>query len=642
MSQPGRHTRVDDLRAKLRSLGYLDAGVDRFVLAPARATRGPAAIAFLASVRIGLIAAILLGPAAAVGLGGRVPGLLTGPRDAVVLATYMGALFGIAVAVVSFAASLLVAAAGGARQARRARALSVAAGAVVSAVSLAYLTLWWRTANAGFGWAAPVWTGFALVVAVAISLLLGHAVTLTTLAVLVAGRRAPGEMDGVRASSVSSWRVALGAAALAFAAASMLLLLTVPAEPGDRDVPRLTVVPSGLRLRLIAIDGFDPAVFDELSASGLVPSLTAAFGGARATLQAEDTRDPARAWTTIATGHVPDAHGVRGLETRRLAGVRGAVPAGGPSPLGRALSAATDLVRLTRPAIASGQERREKTMWEVAADAGLRTVVVNWWATWPAPADGQAVVLSDRAALRLERGGELDAEISPSSLYERLRGEWPAIREEAGMLASASLPDIAEDQGVAAAVRRSAELDALQLILARRAADATADLLAVYLPGLDVAQHTLLGASAGGLTASAAVARAAVLRDYYVFLDRVLARALPAQPDQMMMVVAAPGRIGDRTAGLLGLTGAAARRGAVRSARVTDVAPTVLYALGLPVSRALAGSPVRDLFSEPFVARYPLRDIATYGRPSAPSAPRSGQPLDEEMIERLRSLGYVR
>ena len=96
------------------------------------------------------------------------------------------------------------------------------------------------------------------------------------------------------------------------------------------------------------------------------------------------------------------------------------------------------MLRLTRPSTASGAELRSKTMWEVASEAGLRSAVVNWWATWPASAAGvnTPIVLSDRATLRLERGGALDGEIAPASLYENLRGEWPAIGREAQALIS--------------------------------------------------------------------------------------------------------------------------------------------------------------------------------------------------------------
>ncbi len=43
----------------------------------------------------------------------------------------------------------------------------------------------------------------------------------------------------------------------------------------------------------------------------------------------------------------------------------------------------------------------------------------------------------------------------------------------------------------------------------------------------------------------------------------------------------------------------------------------------------------------PVRARYPVRHVETYGVPSALRC-RAGQPLDQEMIDRLRSLGYVR
>ena len=203
--------RVDELREQLRALGYLDAGVNRFLLGPARETRRPVMSALLASVRIGLIAALLLGPAAAVGLGGRMPGLVTGPRDAGVVALYMGVLLGIAVAIAAFSASLIVWSIAGARVARRAGRLSAYAGGGVSVACLVYFTLWWRTANAGFGWSAPVWTGFALAVAVGISLLLGHAVRVTAFAVMVAGhaRTAP-ELEAVRPAS---WQMSVVAGA---------------------------------------------------------------------------------------------------------------------------------------------------------------------------------------------------------------------------------------------------------------------------------------------------------------------------------------------------------------------------------------------------------------------------------------------
>ncbi len=66
------------------------------------------------------------------------------------------------------------------------RWLARGAGGLVTLLCLIYLTLWWQTVIAGLGWSAPIWTLSALVVAVAMSLLLGHAVVVASSAVLLA------------------------------------------------------------------------------------------------------------------------------------------------------------------------------------------------------------------------------------------------------------------------------------------------------------------------------------------------------------------------------------------------------------------------------------------------------------------------
>lgn len=631
--------RVDELRQRLRALGYLDAGVDRFVLGPAREARRPLAIAALASVRVGLLAAVLLGPAAAVGIGARLPNLITGTRDALVVALYLALLFGVAATVVSFVSALAVARAPLRIVAARPQAVSRFAGVAVGGACLIYLTLWWRIANVDAAAIAPGWTAFVLTIAVGISLLLGHAASITAFAVMAAAH------GGATTGPVQrrpAWRLTVIAAIAAFAGAAALLLATAgDGAPAAAPAPELSVVSPGIRVRLIGIDGFDPAVVATLDPTRL-PNITRLLAGA-VRLDAGVVRDPAREWTTVATGQPPDVHGVHGLETRRVAGLQGSVGSLESRGLGGAIRGATDLLRLTRPSTASVAELRSKTVWEVAADAGLRAAVVNWWATWPATQSGAnpPIVVSDRATLRLERGGALDGEIAPLPAYERLRGEWPRIRGEVAARVEAMLPAGA-DARTREALGRAAEVDALQAAMASRLGPPPLDLLAVYLPGLDIAQHTLLG-SGDAISPSEMAVRLEGLRGYYGYLDGLL-EGLAAPGDGMVVTVAQPGRIATITHGLVAVSGdgAAPEPRGDAPMRAVDVAPTVLHALGIPVSRELAGRPVLELFSAPFTARYPVRETATYGRRTSPSAAREGQPLDREMIERLRSLGYVR
>jgi Type I phosphodiesterase / nucleotide pyrophosphatase len=619
--------RIDELRQRLRTLGYLDAGVDRFVLAPARGARGPVAVA--ASVRVGLLGGLLLGPAAALGVGARLPGLVSGARDAVVLAIYLAVLFVGAIAAATFAVSLL---------ARRASRLM---GWLTTTACLAYLTLWWRNANAGFGWSAPVWTGFALVVAVAISLLLGHAVRIATLGVLAA-RRPSNALPPVPSTS---WRVIVGGGASAFAGAAALLVLTTSASGAPALAPPLTVVSQGAVVKVLAIDGVDPTLVDERE-------WVAGWGyrGRRYVADYGDTGDPARMWTTIATGEPPDVHGIHGIEGRRVAGLRGML-----SPertaTGRVLQQATDLIRLTQPSVASRTERKVMTFWEVAESAGLRTAVFNWWATWPA-VTRTGIVVSDRAVLRLEHGGTLDAEISPPQRYTDLESRWPQITKDAHMLAQRSFSSIAA-RDTAAILVRSATLDAMVLGMEAVLAEKNRDLDVVYLPGLDIAQHALLGDRGDAdASPSALSARIAALRDYHRFLGELIHPWLRPVDKQVVVIVAAPGRIGTATGHMtIGTwiephagppfnewaTGHPQFEDVKEPIHALDVAPTVLSLLGIPISRELPGTVLHAS-----LLTSAERFVSTYGRPAQPEPTRDGRPLDQETIDRLRSLGYIK
>jgi hypothetical protein len=635
---------VDHLRARLRDLGYLDAGMNRFVLGPVRGGRGLWAVAWRSSARIGLLAALLLGPSAALALGVRLPSLVTGARDAAVLAVYLGALFGVAVACLALVASLLLGwlasrPRGDAAIERMGPRLARLAGAIVALSCFAYLVLWWRTVNpAGTIWRAEAWTWPVLGLSTAISMLLGRAVTVSTLA--FAARGAAATRPALRLPS-RSWLLTVGTGALVFLGGAAMLFLTTrgetPAPARPASVPR---VQTGLRLTVVAVDGLDLAFLERLSKEARTPTLARLAAGARLAIPASDAPDPARTWTSLATGQPADVHGVTGIEARSVSGIAGTVPASA-SMLAGAIAAATDLVRLTRPTLTTGLQRRSKTFWEVAADYGLQTSVVNWWATWPAPS-GAGVVLSDRATLRLERGDEQDAEIAPPSLYAALKPVWPAVRDEARRRVVAAFEGTSDADGPI--LRRAAEQDALPAALAARVFAEGGELRAIYLSGLDIAQHNLVGSAAGaGLPASALALRVEALERYYVFLDR-LVESLVAdpRPGSVVALVTDPGRSASGGGGLLALTGSGAGAGSRQVGSASDVAPTLLYLLGIPTSRELPGRPRTDLADRSIASRVPVRQVDTYGSRVLAPRPPGATPLDRDMLDRLRSLGYVR
>lgn len=632
---------IDLLRERLRALGYLAAPVDRYVLGSASSRTGAARFALGAGLRVGIIAGLLLGVSAAVALAVRAPGFIATRRDALVLAGALCVLFTIVTAL--GVAATVMAASWLARRSpaftpARGRRVAAGAGIAVALACAAYLTLWWNAAQDIFSGLTVGWNAAALALAALVSLLLAHVVSVVVLAALARARTS----DPISPGGILSSRAFLTAFGVVLFAGSAALLAAGPGrDRGPANAPAITVSTTGYALRVLAIDGVDLAVVRRLGAAGALPALSRLFDGAHLPLarEAGADADPARDWTTIATGQPARVHGIASLEGRRAVGIEGRLSMA-RGPLMRSLLDTADLLRLTTPAVASGRERRVPAFWEVASAAGLRTTVVNWWATWPAPA-GDDVVISDRALLRLDTGGVLDAEIAPASVYDALRTRWGAIRQAASNRAQAAFASIA-DAEVRKVMIRSAEIDILVAGLSNVSQGGPVDLRVAYFPGLDIAQFNLLRAPAAA-SVSAMGDRVAAIERYYRFLDELVAPLIAPSSTHIDAAILWPGRAAARE-GAMVIAGGPVRQAPVAICEdcAINAAATLLYLLGLPVAETLPGSVMTEAVSPDFMERHPVRRIATYDAAITRAAGRTGEPLDAEALERLRSLGYIR
>ncbi|MGQ9598994.1 MAG: alkaline phosphatase family protein [Anaerolineae bacterium] len=79
----------------------------------------------------------------------------------------------------------------------------------------------------------------------------------------------------------------------------------------------------------------------------------------------------------------------------------------------------------------------------------------------------------------------------------------------------------------------------------------------------------------------------------------------------------------------------------VEGIRIVDVAPTVLYALDLPIPEDMDGRPLLEIFCQEYQATHPVR----YGRAERPDqeavAPEESPDEAADMERRLRGLGYI-
>jgi arylsulfatase A-like enzyme len=80
-------------------------------------------------------------------------------------------------------------------------------------------------------------------------------------------------------------------------------------------------------------------------------------------------------------------------------------------------------------------------------------------------------------------------------------------------------------------------------------------------------------------------------------------------------------------------------RARIAGIHVHDIAPTLLYGLGLPVAEGFAGRAWTELYTEEFQRAHPLRTIRSWGVRRATGARASA--ADGKLMNELRSLGYI-
>jgi hypothetical protein len=604
---------VDVVRDELRRLGYLDSGLDRFVLGGGGAPGSPLRASLRVAARVGLVGGVVFGLSATLAAAGLDPRLLRQPQDLLVVAVYLVLAFAAFAGAAALAAGIL---AGWAGRAGHHPGPGVARnlGFAVALLAVGYVALWWRSHLAG----APLLAQTAGVGAgLLLSLALGRFAMLAAVAVLSAGgasRLPHASLSRRRALPV------LAGALLVFGAvvgAAALLSREAKAE-----APDFAVVPTGLRVRVLAIDGLERGMAEQMMARGEMPALAELVAhGAHAALRAEPERVPAIVWTTIATGRGPEAHGIRSAEARRVAGLQTPLGLDGErSRFAAALGAATDLLRLTRKEPPSAALRSVKAFWNVASDTGLRVGVVNWWATWPAdPVNGYLV--TDRALLRMEKGGPPEGEVHPPEAIATLR----ALPRE----------DDAE---------RARRIDRFHVEAAEALrGSAPPDLEALYLPGLDIFTMQQLG-EAPASDLAALDAKLAAVRSEYRFVDGLVGEAAAGRArNDVLVLVGDPGRLARSGArpgqGLLVLCGGPIVPADLGTVSERDVAPTVLHLLGLPRSRELDGHVLEAALSGDFRRAHPVRSVDSYGR--RPAGRPADSAFDRDVLDELKSLGYV-
>jgi predicted AlkP superfamily phosphohydrolase/phosphomutase len=321
------------------------------------------------------------------------------------------------------------------------------------------------------------------------------------------------------------------------------------------------------------------------------------------------------------------------------------------------------------------------SLWQMLDRFGMRSVVVNWYVTDP-PDRFNGVMVSDRFRQIMIKKPEFANQyvdtVQPSMEFYRLKGV--IRRDYGGTIRRIGLPDFPElfqkthpgkDFRKHFTLQNSRTF-VMQDALVEDVTDALlhkeqADLYMTYFRLPDITQHFVLrmlpdefiermfGAQgekiADPKNQEEVMKRiSAFLEPVYIYMDRLLQKYMsdPKFKDAYFFVMSDhgfslyPGGYNhydlpaDMPAppGILMVTGPKVRPGKT-TACIYDIAPSVLYLLGLPLDKDMDGKPLRDIFK---LSR-PLK-FTTYALDKDKNIKRS-QEADRETIEELKSLGYI-
>jgi hypothetical protein len=394
---------------------------------------------------------------------------------------------------------------------------------------------------------------------------------------------------------------------------------------------------SGDRVVLLCLDGASLDVISPAVAEGRLPNFGRLLDGG-ASMHVATTRptQPEPVWASVMTGVWPSHHGVRGNARYRPFNGDVAVDILPDYLFSQALIRLGLLIEEPY----SSASLQSLPLWQIAERYGVPTGMIGLPLTHPA--DSRAgFIVSDRFHRRGDRSAVLDpqAAISPARIDEVVRaalaGDQDQLKNET-RLPLDLLPQTGESGS-------TVEADRLHHLLATRLGAAEqVRLLAVRYAGLDAVAHYYLRYANpdafGDVSEAERRQFGRVLDDYYAYVDSLVGDALSSLGENDLLVVVSGfgmepltfgKRLLERVIGDPRFTGTHERApdgfliaygAAVAPARqargaVVDVAPTLLYFLGLPVARDMDGYVRTDLFTRAFNEQRTITFIPSYRVP---------------------------
>lgn len=447
----------------------------------------------------------------------------------------------------------------------------------------------------------------------------------------------------------------LGALGGYFTAAILGIVLALAAPGCAKWTGKDTAQP---KVAIIGLDGATWEVADELIAQGKLPHLQSLIErGVRADLTSIEPLLSPLIWTSMVTGVGPEVHGITWFMVRDP-------NTGQPLPI-------------------TSAKREVPALWNIASDAGKKVGFVGWWATWPAERVNGFMV-SDQVAFH---GFALGREKIDLAATHRTYPEALMFEIEPMIVAPLKQPKSEIDRYMnitpaeydASAGQEFNFRNPLQHFMYMLATLKTyetvglslykkeqPDLFGIFFESVDTTSHLYMKyrpPRLEGIREDLIAKYADTVNQVYQRNDEMLGKFLAELDENTIVLVVsdhgfksetdrlkelentdvAVAHKWHKTRGIFVMAGPGVKKATkLDRASILDIAPTVLYALGLPVAEDFAGKALTGAFEDRYVAKHPVTTVATYNDGSRKTGVTQAPPeMTAEMEAKLKSLGYI-
>lgn len=434
----------------------------------------------------------------------------------------------------------------------------------------------------------------------------------------------------------------------------------------------------GAKVFVYGLDGAEWTLIDSLISEGMMPVTDSLIkNGVRARFRSLDCLKSPLIWTSMATGKVPEKHGIEDFGSFRFPWMKQNFIKY-PDGIGYYRLVSTFMPSASMPV--SSTLRRAEAIWNILSKADISVGLVGWWATWPVE-EVNGFMVSDRLTYaawnpKAESEAYVAGQVYPSGLFPQIAefirpaesmSEEEIARFVTGDISLSQYPSDWDDVDYRdwnpfnQLKRGYTNCEtffhtSINLIDRRQP-----DFFSVYFDGLDKVSHFFWQYMDPSVYPDPVSPEdmdrfGEVIPRFYCYCDSLLGEMVKhLDPSTDIIVVSdhgfgpnpkphVPFRGGDHLInGVFYASGPHFKRGFVADdGSVLDLTPTLLYLFGMPSGKDMDGKVMEDIFVEEFRANHPIEYIESYETGRILSAGTASSEVDEKIKEQLRALGYTK